>query len=298
MAATPQMRFWSTVGYAEPEQTLGLARATEDAGFHGITVPDHMLYPRRLAEPYPFTDDGVPPWPPGAPWPDAWCLISAMAGATTTLRFTTAVYVAPARPLHAVAHQVATAAVLSGARVTLGVGVGWMREEYEAHGQRFEDRGRRLDDMIPALRELWRGGWVEYEGDVYSVQPMHLTPVPASPVPIYIGGDSPPARRRAAELGDGWILEGPMPVEAVEERVDDVRRRLLRADRDPEEFRVVAMAPDPWDVDDHRRLLDLGVEDVVAVPWMDEEWASSRGSSLEAKTEATRRFADEVLTQI
>jgi alkanesulfonate monooxygenase SsuD/methylene tetrahydromethanopterin reductase-like flavin-dependent oxidoreductase (luciferase family) len=89
-------------------------------------------------------------------------LIGAMAAVTRRLRFSNAVYIAPARPLLEVAKQVATASVLSEGRVSLGVGVGWMREEYELLGQDFDTRGKRLNEMIPALRELWRGGWVGY----------------------------------------------------------------------------------------------------------------------------------------
>jgi alkanesulfonate monooxygenase SsuD/methylene tetrahydromethanopterin reductase-like flavin-dependent oxidoreductase (luciferase family) len=99
-------------------------------------------------------------------------LTGAMAAVTKRLRFSNAVYVAPARPLIEVAKQVATASVLSGGRVSLGVGVGWMREEYQLMGQDFDTRGKRLDEMIPALRELWRGGWVSWSGQYYQVEPI------------------------------------------------------------------------------------------------------------------------------
>jgi len=202
------------------------------------------------------------------------------------------VCVAPARPLLSVAHQVGTTAVLSGDRVVLGVGVGWMREEYEAYGQPFETRGKRLDEMIPALRALWQPDWVEFDGAYYHVAPMRLTPSPAKPVPIYAGGDSEAARRRAAELCEGWILAGPLPLDAVAERVTDMRRRLDAVGRSSAEFTIVAMAPEPWNVDAHRRLADLGVDDVVCVPWTD--FASSAAS----KRDDIARFGDEVIATV
>lgn len=109
-----------------------------------------------------------------------------------------AVYVAPARPLLEVAKQVATAAVISQGRVALTVGAGWMREEFELLGQSFDDRGKRLNEMIPALRELWRG-------DYYVVPELMLEPHPPTPVPIMCGGESEAALRRAARLCDGWV---------------------------------------------------------------------------------------------
>ncbi|HEY1281398.1 MAG TPA: TIGR03619 family F420-dependent LLM class oxidoreductase [Acidimicrobiales bacterium] len=284
------MRFWNAFGYIDPRQATGVAAASEAAGFHGLVVPDHSHYPRQLSTPYPYTADGSPPFPPETPWPDVWCVITAMAVTTTTLRFATAVYVAAARPLHTVAHQVATTAVISDDRVALGVGVGWMREDYDVYGQPFEQRGERLDEMIDALRMLWQPGWVEFEGEHYHVPPMRLSPVPSAPIPIYAGGDSEPARRRAATRCDGWVLAGPLDLASVQDRVTDMHRRLAAAGRAVDDFTIVAMAPDPWDIDFHRRLEDLGVHDVVCVPWTD------MGCDVATKREAVERFAEQVIS--
>src|SRR5439155_1740265 len=153
-----------------------------------------------LSTPYPYTPDGSPPFTPGTPWPDPWVLIGAMAAVTTRLRFMTNVYVAPARNPFLVAKQVGTAAVLSGDRVALGVGAGWMREEFEQLGQPFGDRGRRLDEMIEVVRALWRGGMVEHHGEHYDFHRLQMSPVPAAPVPIYCGGQSRRAIERASRL--------------------------------------------------------------------------------------------------
>ncbi|HZP29798.1 MAG TPA: LLM class flavin-dependent oxidoreductase, partial [Acidimicrobiia bacterium] len=174
------MRFHQGVAFLETEQLLELCKATDEMGYAGITVSDHIFYPKQLSSPYPYSpyEDGSPIWQPEADWPDAWCLISAMAAVTRNLRFTTSVYIAPARDLYTVAKAVGTAAVISNNRVTLGVGAGWCKDEFVATGQEFHDRGKRLDDMIPALRALWSGGWVEYHGSHYDVPPMQMNPSP------------------------------------------------------------------------------------------------------------------------
>ena len=186
-------------------EILALARMFDEAGYDGMVCSDHMIYPRELSSPYPDSSSGTPGWPPETAWPDCWVQIGAMAAVTSRLRFSNAVYIAPARPLLEVAKQVASASVLSDGRVTLAAGVGWMREEYDLMGQDFTTRGKRLDEMIPALRALWRGGWVSWSGEHYQVPEMMIEPHPQAPVPIHCGGESNAALRRAALLCDGWV---------------------------------------------------------------------------------------------
>ena len=151
------MQFWCGTPFMKrPAEAPAVARMVDEAGYDGMICADHLIYPRELRSPYP-SPSGKPGWAPETPWPDTWVLIGAMAAVTTRLRFSNAVYIAPARPLLEVAKQVATAASLAEGRVSLGVGIGWMREEYELLGQQFSNRGKRLDEMIPALRALWRG---------------------------------------------------------------------------------------------------------------------------------------------
>ena len=166
---------------------------------------DHMIYPRELSSPYPDSPTGKPGWAPETAWPDSWVLIGAMAAVTRRLRFSNAVYIAPARPLLEVAKQVATASVLSDGRVSLAAGVGWMREEYELMGQDFDHprQAARRDD--PGVAALWRGGWVSWSGEYYQVPEMMIEPHPEAPVPILCGGESEAALRRAARLCDGWV---------------------------------------------------------------------------------------------
>jgi len=187
---------------------------------------------------------------------------------TTELTFTTGVYIAPVRDLITVAKTVGTAAVLSHNRVRLGVGVGWCEEEYIQTGQDFHTRGKRLNDMIPALRALWKGGWVEYHGTHYDVPPCQMNPSPTQPVPILGGGDSEAAMVRATTLCDGWINTGAaLPDEALvqADRIQDARKRVGRTDEPYSVYLAVKSFPD---LDLYRRLEDRGVTDILVAPWM------------------------------
>jgi G6PDH family F420-dependent oxidoreductase len=147
----------------------------------------------------------------GAPWPDPWVTIAYLAGQTTTLRFFTNIYVLPARPPVAVAKLVGTAAVLSGNRVALGIGMGWMEEEFDAMGQRFAGRGRRADEMLDVVRLLWTGEVVEHHGEYYDVEHARLYSLPETPVPVYVSGFGSKSAELAGRIGDGFICTKPDP---------------------------------------------------------------------------------------
>jgi probable F420-dependent oxidoreductase len=280
------VRFWLAVAFLEPEELLDMARVAESAGYHGIAVSDHVFFPEKLSTPYPYTADGSPPFTPDTSWPDPWVLIGAMAAVTTHLRFMTNVYVAPARNVFVVAKQVSTAAVLSADRVALGVGAGWMREEFEQLGQRFGDRGRRLDEMIDVLRALWRGGMVEHHGEHYDFDRLQMSPVPSSAVPIYCGGQSRRAVERAARL-DGWIGNAYTPEQAL-----DLVGRVRRA-REDREFEVIVSLLARPDRDLYRRMEDAGVTGLLCAPWM----GRSVGDAA-ARRAAVERFAETVIARL
>jgi probable F420-dependent oxidoreductase len=223
------MRFWQALSFTETDQLVALARTCEEAGFDGIFLSDHVFVPGQLASRYPYSPDGRPPFDAATEHPEPWAVICAMAQVTTHLRFGTAVYLAPLRhPLH-VAKSVATASVLSGGRVALGVGVGWVREEFDVLGQDFERRGARLEEMIEVMRKVWAGGIVEHHGRFYDLPPLAMEPRPVAPVPVWIGGTSPAALRRAARY-DGWIGAGETPqrAPAVLARLRELRKAAQR----------------------------------------------------------------------
>lgn len=292
------MKFWQAVAFLETDQLLEVAQAADRLGFDSVTVSDHIFYPQELKAKYPYTPTGEPFWTPETPWPDPWVLISAMAAVTTRLRFTTNVYIAPARDLFTVAKLVSSAAVISGGRVALGAAPGWCRDEFEQAGQDFATRGKRLNEMIDALRLVWQGGWQEYHGEFYDFDPLQIAPVPSAPIPIYIGGDSEAALRRAARQGDGWIGNAYTPEDA-EVMLARLHGHLEAAGRTPDGFEtVIALmaAPTP---DLLHRFEDLGVTALICAPQMVSSDTKGRyDSPVSAKIEAMERFASKVISRM
>jgi probable F420-dependent oxidoreductase len=288
------MQFWSGTPFMKTSEILPVAKMLDEAGYDGMVSADHLVYPRVLSSPYPDHPSGKPPWPPETAWPDCWVQIGAMAAVTSRLRFSNAVYIAPARPLLEVAKQVATAAVLSDGRVSLAVGVGWMREEYDLLGQDCTTRGKRLNEMIPALRALWSGGWVSWDGEHYHVPEMMIEPHPDAPVPILCGGESDAALRRAAKLCDGWVGYAY----GWDEAASYVRRVLaLRREygRDGEPFDIMLALLEPPTPDLYKRAEEIGITAVMCSPWGGIEMP---GTDVERYHEPIERFAENIIGKV
>ncbi len=288
------MRFWQALSFTETEQLVPLARVAEEVGFDGVLLSDHVFFPEKLGSRYPYSEDGAPPFGPDAEFPEPWAAISAMAAVTRRLQLGTSVYLAPLRHPLEVAKSVATAAVLSGGRVMLGVGLGWIREEYAQLGRDFRTRGRRLDEMIEVLRRVWAGGMVEHHGRFYDFDRLQLSPAPPGPIPIYVGGDSPAALRRAARLGDGWLGSGHDPA-ALPGLVQELARLRREAGRDAAPFDCAAAVTAPPDADLFRRLEDEGVSSVIQVPPV---FTIGPGASLDAKRAALERYGTDVIARL
>jgi probable F420-dependent oxidoreductase len=264
------MRFHLATTFLPTEEIIPLVAPCDQMGYSGVSFSDHLFNAKTLESRYTYSEapDGSPFWEKETEWPDTMCLIAALSSVTTNLTFSTHVYVAPARDLITVAKSVGTVAVLSHDRVRLGVGVGWCKEEFIQTGQDFHNRGKRLDDMIPALRALWAGGWVEYHGSHYDVPLCQINPSPKLPIPILGGGDSPAALRRASTLCDGWMNTGAvLPDEAFRE-VGVIKDYLKQAGRQNDDFSIYMAVQAFPDLDLYRRLEDAGVTDLFCAPWM------------------------------
>jgi alkanesulfonate monooxygenase SsuD/methylene tetrahydromethanopterin reductase-like flavin-dependent oxidoreductase (luciferase family) len=191
-----------------------------------------------------------------------------------------------------VAKQVGTAAVLSGNRVSLGVGMGWMEEEFDAMGTEFARRGKRADEMLEVMRKLWTGEVVEHHGEFFDVPALEMLPAPTEPVPVLVGGLSEAALRRAAR-NDGWISD----LHTIEE-LREIRAALDRYrkeyGRDHLPFTVFGSARDAWDMDGYRRLADAGVTHLITMPWY---FYAGADADLASKVDGIRRFADDVIAK-
>ncbi len=309
---TPPVRFHVGLIFMETEHEVPLCQAADQFGFDGAFFPDHIFYPKDLASPYFYTseEDGKPTWGPETCWPDPWCMISACSSVTSRIRFTTGIYVAPARDLFTVAKLVSTAAYLSGDRVHLGIGAGWCEEEFKGTGQDFSNRGKRLNEMIPALRAIWTEKWAEFHGTYYDFAPLSMMPKPRKPVPIYLGGDTDVAMRRAVTLGDGWIGAGPYRPEIASKHVERIKWHLERAraagecrgaaGRPGEEFPIYMGIFAHPDLEMFRSFAAQGVTDFIVAPWMSARVKdpSDLDALLSARIDACERFADEFIGKV
>jgi probable F420-dependent oxidoreductase len=264
------MRFHQAVTFLPLDETLALTKASDELGYSGIYLSDHLFNPRDLESRYTYSKapDGSPFWEKETSWPDPMCLISAAAAITTNVLFTTGIYIAPVRDLITVAKTVGTAAVISHDRVRLGVGVGWCKEEFIQTGQEFHNRGKRLNEMIPALRALWAGGWVEFHGEYYDVPACQMNPSPGAPIPFIGGGDSEAAITRATTLCDGWVNTGAVSPEEALAQAAQIHEALHRAGRDDDDFMIYAAVAAFPDLDLYHRLEDAGITDLLCAPWM------------------------------
>jgi len=261
------MKFSQALLGANPLDWPRIAAAAEEAGFDSVAVSDHVVYPARLESRYPYTPDGVPLFSPDEDWPDPWVAVGAMSAVTTRLRFLTNVYVLPLRNPFVVAKAVGTAAYLSRGRVGLGIGAGWMAEEFELMGQPFARRGKRMDEMVEVVRTLWRGGMVEHHGEFYDFDPVEMRPAPPAPVPIYVGGHSEIAMRRAATLGDGW-LGMYYSVEELEQHCRTLERAREDAGTADRPFEIIASPMVTPTAENCERLEAAGVTTILTSAWM------------------------------
>lgn len=288
------LRVVTHLAFQPPAHLAAMAKAADEAGFDAVALSDHVVHPKEIQTPYPYTADGSTRWEPFTDWPDPWVAAGALLAVTERVRVITSVFVLPARNPFLVAKALATASVLSGGRVVLGVGAGWMRDEFELLEQSFERRGARMNEMMDVVRTLWQGGWVEHHGEFYDFPPLEMSPVPEEPIPIFVGGISKPALRRAATRGDGWIsdLHSTAELETYVRTLTELRADSPRAGKP---FSVVASCNDAADLAGYQRLAEIGVTHLSTMPWV---FYGADPDSLQDKVDGIRRFGDDILAKL
>ena len=283
------MRFSINVAFLPTSELLAIATAADGCGYDAILIPDHLVDLESLKTPYPYTPDGARRWSHDAHWPDPWVLAGAMAAVTSRIRFYTTVYVAALRSPYQVAKSIGTAAVLSNNRVALGVGVGWCREEFDLMGQDFATRGRRTDEALDLLQELWSPGWNSFDGEFYATPRLVMEPSPTARIPIYVGGLSEVGMRRAARY-DGWVgdLYTTQEATAHAKRLAEIRDEI-GAEGD---FSVITALTDCFLPEQFAAAESAGVTDAMTMPWA---YYHGLECSLEQKIDGIHRFADDVV---
>ncbi len=220
-----------SVMYREgPEAVARLATAIEEIGFDQLDIFDHVVMG------HPTEDRNESPYPARMPILEALMTLSYFAAVTNTIGLGTEVLVLPQRQPLLVAKQISTLDTLSGGRVRLGVGVGWQKAEYQALGVDFRRRGARMDETIGFLRRCWSEDPLDFEGDDFEAHAIAMEPKPprGSGIPIWVGGESDAALRRAGVLGDGWLaVRAGQDLAAAAEKISTIKRHAEDAGRDP-----------------------------------------------------------------
>jgi len=242
------LRYANLGRYTNGPAAVELAQAAEAAGFESIWTVEHVVVPRGYQSHYPYSESGRM----GAgledfPIPDPLVWLSFVASATRRLKLGTAIMILPQRNPVVTAKALASLDHLAGGdRVLLGIGVGWLAEEFAALGVPFEDRGARTDEYVAAMRTLWRDECASFAGRFVNFTEVYCRPLPPGRrIPIIVGGDTKPAARRAGRLGDGYFpARTPSP-----DLFDEMRRAAREAGRDPASIELTVSAPaDPADI--------------------------------------------------
>lgn len=246
-----------------PETIAAQARAIEERGFHAIWVPEHVVVFEDYESQYPYAENGRLPGFGGGMM-EPFTALSFLAAHTTKVRLGTSICLVPQRNPVYTAKQVADVDFLSGGRVNFGVGIGWLREEFEALQMPWPRRAQRVRDHIGVMQALWCNDVSEYDGELYKLKPCVQRPKPVQTPhpPIFFGGEGDPALRRVAEIGQGWLGASVLP-QAVPERLRRLDELLGEAGRTREDVKIYLMpnqAPQP---DLFPQYEDVGVEQVI-----------------------------------
>jgi probable F420-dependent oxidoreductase len=270
------MMFANVGPFVQPDEAAFFAQACEQAGIESIWTVEHVVVPAGYQAQYPYSADGKMPGPENSPIPDPLIWLSYVAAATSTIKLATGILILPQRHPAYVAKEVATLDVLSKGRTILGIGIGWLEEEFQALGIPFEERASRTEEACQALRTLWKPGANAFKGEHYAWDALESNPKPVqSQVPIVVGGHVKGAARRAARVGDGFF---PLKCEGgrLGELLAVMGDECAKVGRDPSRIEITTASPGN-DLDAIRRLEDQGVSRLaIGPPGFDRE-AVQRG---------------------
>jgi len=275
------VKFGVALGALNPHFFAEVTCEAEALGYESVWLPEHLVFPTRM-EGSPFPGDDHPPVPPSTPVFDAFAYLSHLAGRTSRIRLGTNVYLLGLRHPFVAARAIQTLDIVSGGRAEVGIGAGWLREEWTAAGLDPGTRGRRLDEALAVCKRLWSEEVVEHRGEFYDFAPVMFEPKPVQRPhpPLHCGGESDAALRRAVRHCDGWLgLQHDLDSAAAPiARLAALRREAGRESA-PFEVSVGAAIASR---DDVKRWEDAGVARIIASPWR---------RSPEA-IEGLRRYAD------
>jgi probable F420-dependent oxidoreductase len=253
------------IGIDDPASMIGLAQLAESVGFESVWTFEHVIVPIDYQSKYPYNDSGKMGVEPETPFIDPLIALTAIAASTSTIRLGTGVNIlSEVNPL-LLAKQTASLDVVSGGRFMLGVGIGWLEEEFRAMGVPFERRGARFDDYVAAMRKVWSGKTVEHQSDFLDWTGFKSYPLPRQdPMPVIIGGSKGRIYERIARHGDGWFVPGGDP-QNLRAQIAELHEACEALDRDPTEIEITCMWPGQGGVAALQELADAGVHRAVTL---------------------------------
>ena len=298
------MRFgFHMFGFA-PSEFRDIAIACDNSGWDHVAFGDNPFNPKVVSVKYDYSADGERFWDLATPVLDPWIAITHMATVTKNLRFMPAVLRMAIRKPLMEGKMACSVASIANDRLYVGLGLGWMPEEYKFTNEEMKTRGARLDEAIDILKLCLGGGFIEYHGKHYNFDSLIMEPHPKTKVPVYVGGYAEAAKRRAARKADGWI--GLLhPFEEARQIIADLNTWRKEYGREKEPFDVVLQCPDAITVDDFKRLEDIGVTHAWVVPWAPVKTNTDEGISkmydddppLQAKIDAIKRYGDQIVSK-
>lgn len=259
--------FFANAGpFGQPDLAVDLARTAEAAGFESLWTVEHVVVPKGYQSRYPYSSSGKMPAPEDMPIPDPLIWLAYVAAATERIKLGTGILILPQRHPAYVAKEIATLDVLSRGRVLLGIGIGWLQEEFDMLGIPFEERAPRTEESVRAIRALWKGP-EPFEGRFYRWGAVESNPKPVQPggPPVLVGGHVEGAARRAARVGNGFF-PGRTDPETLKRLMAAMRDECAKIGRDPAEVELTVGATGPLDEDGIARLAELGVDRLVIPP--------------------------------
>jgi len=254
----------ANIGAPSGEMMIGMAKLAEQIGFESIWTFEHVIVPIDYQSKYPYSADGKMGVDPDANFVDPLIALTAIAAQTSTIRLGTGVNIlSQANPIY-VAKQAASLDFVSNGRFELGVGIGWLREEFQACGTPFERRGARFDDYIQAMRKVWSGDVVEHKSEFLEWTGFKSKPTPVQdPFPVVIGGTKGKAFERTAKYGNGWFAPTASP-DQLNPYLAELDAACSKEGRDRSEIEITAMwFPNPDDLSDVERYAEMGVGRLV-----------------------------------
>jgi probable F420-dependent oxidoreductase len=275
-----------------PQELINLARTAERLGFEGLWFGEHYVIPGAYGSKHPgisgaadHKEDDI--LSPSVRLYDPWFTLGAIAGATTTLKLGTAICILPIMHPLLLARATATAHDVSGGRFRLGMGAGWLKEEFEALGVPFEERGGRLDEAIDILREAWKGGFFEHQGKAFQFGPLQITPH-ATPVPMVCGGNTGPALRRVVRVADAWMNSAMVPLDEALRLRDTIEQGRAAAGKTGAPLTYYLRPPEA-SAEEVGRFVAEGFDNIVL--WGPHVWPQSPDIPLDVKVEGLTRLA-------